>query len=288
MDRSTMPFYLGATVNNSKNDTDAENSLCKFFKSELEHQPNDTDAIKVEKEALREYVKHYFNYHSRTQTELRDIYSTGAKSKTFLKRLLQSIGLKLKCTNTRIRGSNARKTVIETPKVQMTMLFGLKKLSIYMRDLLPTLLSTQNLHQDDKVWIKECIEDFNGICETNRRGKYVIKIDEDNLSLINTTIQQRLEEDQLLDEARANTLEAEDAPVDRRTQSEVYTRLARLRERAERVMQEDLDRAHEINLSRADNEIIQDEIDIDIEEEKERANDENLNPYIENEAEEND
>ena len=284
VDFSTMPFYVGASVNAN------DSSIGLFLKNELEENENDDEISKKKKNMLRMCVKSLMGYHSRGQQQLGLLYTD--KGHEFIKRLLQRIGLTVKRNNSRIRGTNGlRKTTIETPSKEFTFMLGLNKFCKSTKEILTMILPTRNLDDDDKEWLKTSISDFNDICtnvgQTYNRYKFCVM--EIPINTFGVCIRQRIQEERMKAIHTANTLEEADAPTTAATEIQAAATIQRIRNRANRI-EERFDRnLHNRYLEQAMNEVVDEDVEANDNEndnngQEERQSTQNI--FIEDMAEE--
>jgi hypothetical protein len=149
------PFFNGAAVSKDQ-------SLCDFFKAELEQTDNDTPATIQRKAGLLSCAKVMLNEHTNKDTKIAKLYECPKTAHMFVKTMLQKLGLKMLGTTKR----STNRTLISrmvTQGADLALVFALKHC---FRDkvvgILPELLSSGNLSAGDKEWVEDTIHEFNG------------------------------------------------------------------------------------------------------------------------------
>ena len=224
--------------------------MCPFLKSQLEEEENDDICIKRHKSILRACVKALMNYHRKDGSDLRKMYTDPKEAHKFIKAVLNRIGLSLRATNRRVSGSNKRKSFICSPHVELTLIFGLKKFSNAIKDLVQLLLISQNIDDEDKEWIKDSINVYNEMCNNCHCEDKVFVVNYQR-ETIGVCIRQRIEEERVRRNALQNSLEAYDIPTHSRRELDAVSTLARLNSRANRILEDDRRRQHEVYIRRS-------------------------------------
>ena len=132
----------------------------------------------------------------------------------------------------------------------LTILLGMKKFDVVIKDLLRIIMTSRNLDDSDKVWMKEAIRKYNAVCTSNNQTDKVFSLD-DNRQSCHVCLQQRIDEDEAQRLALANTLEADNATVNQRQEFDAFITLRRLSDRTDTILFENQELEHQRNLQRA-------------------------------------